>query len=104
MAMVLILLLISLFTENTLYFKIAIPVLIVNMVYPRFYHYFAIVWLGLSNLLGTILSKVILSIVYFLIVFPGAMIRKALGKDTLKLKQFKKSNETVMHIRNHSFT
>ena len=104
MAIVLILLLISLFTENPLYFKIAIPVLIMNMIYPMFYYYFAILWLGLSHLIGTVVSKIILSVVYFVIVFPMAMVRRMMGKDTLRLKQFKKSNSSVMHIRNHRFS
>ena len=104
MAIVLILLLISLFSGNVLYFKIAIPVLIMNMIYPKFYHYFAIVWLGFSQLIGTVLSKVLLTIVYFVVVFPVAMLRRMMGKDTLKLKQFKKSNNSVMHVRNHHFS
>lgn len=103
MAIVLILLLISLFSGNFLYFKIAIPVLIMNMIYPKFYHYFAIFWLGLSHIIGTIVSKVLLTIVYFLVVFPVAMLRKMMGKDTLQLKQFKKSSSSAMHIRNHRF-
>lgn len=104
MAIVLILLLIAFFSGNPLYFKIAIPVLIINMIYPMFYYYFAIAWLGLSHIIGTFVSKIILSLVYFIIVLPMAMVRKLIGKDTLQLKQFKKSNSSVMHKRNHLFT
>ena len=75
-----------------------------NMIYPKFYYYFAILWLGLSLLIGTFVSKAILTIVYFVIVFPVAMVRRVMGKDTLKLKQFKKSNSSVMHVRNHKFS
>ena len=104
MAIVLILMLISLFSGNPMYFKIAIPVLVMNMIYPMFYYYFAIVWLGLSHLIGTVVSKLLLSIIYFAIVFPMAMVRKLMGKDTLRLKQFKKSKSSVMNVRNHQFT
>ena len=104
MALVLIFMLIGFFSGNPLYFKIAIPVLIMNMIYPMFYYYFAIVWLGLSHLIGTVVSKILLSVVYFVVVFPMAMVRKLMGKDTLRLKQFKKSNNSVMQVRNHVFT
>ena len=60
MAAVLLLLLIGLFTHNNLYYKTAIPVLVITMTFPMFYYPFAIIWLGFSTLLGTIVSKIIL--------------------------------------------
>ncbi len=83
MAVVLILLLIAFFTKTTLYYKIAIPVLIVNMTYPKFFYPLAIVWLGFSELLGTIMSKIILTIVYVVLVVPVGLVRRLLGKDAL---------------------
>ena len=90
MAAVLLLLLIGLFTHNNLYYKIAIPVLVINMTFPMFYYPFAIVWLGFSQLLGTIVSKIILTIIYFILVVSIAVIRRLLGKDSLQLTEFKK--------------
>lgn len=103
MAAVLLLLLIGLFSHNNLYYKIAIPVLIMNMTFPMFYYPFAIIWLGLSQLLGTIVSKIILSIIYFILVIPVGVFRRLLGKDSLQLSQFKKGNTSVMQTRNHTF-
>ncbi len=57
MALVLILLLIGLFTQNNLYYKIAIPVLIINMIFPMFYYLFAVIWFGFSQLLGLLYQK-----------------------------------------------
>ena len=104
MALVLILMLIGLFSENPMYYKIAIPILVMNMIYPMFYYYFAILWIGISHVIGTVVSKILLSIIYFIVVFPMAMVRKLMGKDTLRLKQFKKSKSSVMNVRNHQFT
>jgi len=104
MAIVLILLLIGLLSRNNLFYKISIPVLVMNMIYPMFYYYFAILWLGFSQILGTVVSKIILSIVFFVIVFPVALIRRMMGKDSLQLKQFKKSGSSVMKTRNHRFS
>lgn len=104
MAAVLILLLIGFFTENVIYFKIAIPALIINMVVPMFYYYFAILWIGFSHILGTISSKIILSVVFFLLVTPVGLFRRLLGKDTLHLNDFKKDKSSVMEKRNHKFT
>lgn len=103
MAIMLILMLIGFFTENDLFYKIAIPVLLINMIYPMFYYPFAIFWFGFANMLGTIVSKILLSVVFFIIVLPIALLRRLLGKDSLLLKKFKKSNESVMKTRNQTF-
>jgi len=103
MAAVLILLLIGLFTKNNLYYKIAIPVLVVNMIFPMFYYLFAIIWLGFSQLLGTIVSKIILTIIYIIMVIPVGLFRRILGKDSLQLSGFKKSNSSVMQTRDYNF-
>jgi ABC-type nitrate/sulfonate/bicarbonate transport system permease component len=104
MAAVLILLLIGLFTTNDLYYKIAIPVLVIAMTFPMAFYPFAILWFGCSQLLGTIMSKLILTIVYIFMVIPVGMIRRLMGKDTLQLSEFKKSKSSVMHTREYNFT
>ena len=103
MAMVLLLLLLGFILKNMLYFKIALPVLITNMIFPMIYKPLAIIWLGLSHLLGTVVSKILLTIIFFLIVTPVGVLRRLLGKDSLKLKQFKNSKNSVMEIRNITF-
>jgi len=103
MAMVLILLIIAMLTENNIYLLISIFALIVDMTFPTFYYPVAIIWLGFSHLLGTIISKILLSIVFVLMVIPVGLIRRLLGKDSLKLTQFKKSSNSVMKKRNYSF-
>lgn len=103
MAIVLILLIIGYFSNDDLYYKIAIPVLLMNMIFPRFYYPFAVFWYSLSNLMGTVVSKVLLSVVFFIVVLPIALLRRLLGKDTLLLKKFKKANESVMKTRKHTY-
>lgn len=104
MALMLVLLLIGLFTHNVVYYKVSIPVLIINMTFPKAYYPIAVVWFGLSSFLGNIVSKVILTIVFLLLVVPVGLVRKFLGKDTLQLTKFKKGRESVMETRNHYFT
>jgi len=104
LAMVLILLLLGFFFDNTLYFKISIAVLIINMITPGFYKPIAILWFGLSHVLGVIMSKIVLTIIFFFLVTPVSAIRKMLGYDSLKLRQFKNSNESVFKVRNIIFT
>ncbi len=103
MAMTLILLLLGFFTKKVIYYEIAIIALVINMTIPMFYYPFAVLWLGLTTLLGEVVSKVLLSVIYFVILFPVSIIRQLMGKDTLDLKTFKKSNKSVMVTRDHLF-
>ncbi|HNU87992.1 MAG TPA: SxtJ family membrane protein [Ferruginibacter sp.] len=105
MAMTLILLLVGYFTQQVIYYKLAIPVLVLTMAAPMFFSitFIASIWLGLTTLLGEVVSKVLLSVIYFVILFPVSIIRQLMGKDTLDLKTFKKSNKSVMVTRDHLF-
>jgi hypothetical protein len=82
----------------------AIAIHVLNMIAPRLYHWPAVVWFGFSHLLGTVMSKVILTIVFVLVVTPVAVIRRMMGKDALQLKAFKAGPASVMVERNHTFT
>ena len=104
MAAVLILLLFGLFTNQVLYYKIAIPVLVLNMTIPMVFYPFAVLWFGLSQLLGTIMSKLILTLVYIFMVIPVGVTRRLLGKDALLLSEFKKGKNSVLKMRNYNFT
>ena len=42
-------------------------------------------------------------IIYALFVFPMALVRRALGKDPLRLKEWKRSGDSVFKTRDHLF-
>ncbi|KAF0195975.1 MAG: hypothetical protein FD166_2702 [Bacteroidetes bacterium] len=103
LAMILILLLAGFFSGNPVLYKLAIPVVLVVMIAPGWFYPIAVLWFGLSHLIGTLMSQVLLALVYFIVVLPVAMFRKMAGIDSLRLRQFRKGTSTVMHIRNHLF-
>jgi hypothetical protein len=103
MAMVLLLLLVFIRTRRDGMLLAAIVLLVVNMIAPRIYAPIAVVWLGFSQLLGAVMSRILLSILFFGLVTPMGFLRRLLGKDSLKLRAFKASEESVMLVRNHKF-
>jgi hypothetical protein len=103
MAMVLLLLLIFLARKREGWLFAAMGLHVLNMVVPQIYRPIAVAWLGLSDLLGMVVSKVLLSIVFFAIVTPIAVLRRLFGKDPLKLRAFKAGQDSVMLERNHTF-
>jgi hypothetical protein len=103
MAMVLLLLIIFATRKREGYLIGAMILHILNMIVPQIYWPVAVLWLGLSDLLGSVVSKVLLSIVFFAVVTPIGIVRRLFGKDSLKLRAFKASQESVMVERNHTF-
>jgi hypothetical protein len=104
MAMVLLLLLASGAFKREILVTVAIIGLVVDMTLPQLYRPVAVLWLGLSHLLGTVLSKILLTLVFFGVVTPIGLARKLLGFDSLKLTGFKSGENSVMVVRNHIFT
>ena len=82
----------------------AMIILVLDMIFPIIFKPFAFVWFGFSRILGTFMSKIMLALVFFLVVFPMGMIRWILGKDSLRLHQFRKEKTTVFAERNHEYT
>lgn len=104
MALVLLLLILYVYLkrEGLLFSAMALHVL--NMTRPQIYRPMAVVWLGLSHLLGTVVSKILMAIVFFAVVTPIGILRRLVGKDSLKRRAFKAGEGSVMLARNHLFT
>jgi hypothetical protein len=104
LAIILILLLVAWVTEATTYIGPVIIILILTMTWPKIFTMPARLWFSLSRLMGETVSKIILTLVFFLIVVPIGLIRKLLGKDSMGLKKWKKGDGTVFIQRHHTFS
>jgi hypothetical protein len=103
MALVVICLIVTYFSNDSRLLLLAIFIQIVNMIFPALFRPVAKIWLAFSNLLGTIMSKLLLSIVFFTIVTPIGLFRRVLGYYSLQLNKWKKGKESVFGIRYHDF-
>jgi hypothetical protein len=104
MAMVLLSLVAYFSTRRGTFVPVATAVLVVNMTAPRLFQPAAFVWLSFSHLIGAVMSRILLFIVYFVVVTPTALLRRAAGRDTLLLRKFKGGEESVMVDRNHKYS
>jgi hypothetical protein len=77
---------------------------LITVLAPIIFYPFAFCWLGISKILSFISSRIIVSLIFFLVVTPVGLVRQLSGKDSLKMKQFKKNRKSVMEERNHLYT
>jgi hypothetical protein len=103
LALVLLLLIADLSTGRRAFATAALVVLVVAMTAPLVFRPLSVVWFGLSNLLGAVMSKVLLAAVFYLVVTPVGVVRRLLGHDTLRLRAFKAGDGSVLHPRHHVF-
>jgi len=99
LALVLILLLLALLGRQAWAVAAATAATLLLMIAPVAFRPFAVAWFGLSHALGTVMSKVLLSLVFFLLVVPVALLRRGLGKDPMRLRQWKAGQDSVFTVR-----
>ena len=103
MAMVLLLLILFMSLRWDVFLFGAITLHVLNMIVPQAYRPVAVVWLGLAHLMGSVVSKILMSLVFFLVVTPIGILRRLSGHDSLRLRAFKAGKESVMVERKHVF-
>jgi hypothetical protein len=99
MAMVLICLLLGYWGKFPKFLPVSLGLLILTMAWPNAFRPLAVLWFGLSHLLGRVMSRVILTVVFFVVVTPIALIRRLMGADALQLKKWKQGRGSVFVVR-----
>lgn len=82
---------------------LAIIFLLISMTYPPIFKPFARFWFALSTALGTVVSKIILSVLFFAVLMPIGLARKVMGKDPMRINCWKNGEESVFRVREHRF-
>ena len=103
LALSFLLLLIWFFSRAVLFVHLALIFLLWAMLLPQSLAPLARSWLGLSRALSRVTSKVLLTVIYAFLVLPAALFRRlVLGKDALRLKQWRGSASAFV-VRDHQF-
>tara|TARA_B100000073_G_C23624645_1_gene529994 strand:- start:85 stop:495 length:411 start_codon:yes stop_codon:yes gene_type:complete len=92
---------ITLFAKNNLFLKslgiISSVFLILGIIAPIMLKPFYLIWMIFAMILGWIMTRVILSLIFYFIVTPIGIIARLLGEDFLALK--KVSSNSYWNIR-----
>jgi len=100
LALVLICLLCYLAGKELFFLWAALVFLLAAMTCPRVFQPFAIIWFALSAGVGGIVSKIILTALFFGVILPISLLRRFLGKDSMQLRCWKDGNGSVFRQRN----
>ncbi len=103
MAAVLVFLLIGYFGHHSAAIVVAIVLLLINMVIPSVYKPLAVIWLGFSSVLGTFASRILLTLLFYFLVTPIGWVRRLLGADPMRTKQWKQGEASVFKTMDHTY-
>ena len=103
MAVVLICLLIAYSRGDQRFTLAAIIALVIDMVWPGLFYYPSKAWFGLAHLMGNVVSRIILTVLFFGVIAPIGIIRRLTGADPMRAKQWKDGDGSVFEIRDHKY-
>ncbi len=103
LAMVLICLLLAYWGRGSQWLPAAIALLLLCMAWPVAFRPLVPIWLGFSHLLGTGISRVILTLLFYGLVTPVGLLRRMSGADSMQRRQWKADNGSVLTTRNHAY-
>lgn len=102
LAITFLLLLLFIYSRNFYFIYTALVFIFISLLFNQVAAFFDLLWKKLTHVLGMISSTVILSIIFYLIVFPWGMILKLFNKNSLLLNSNNKI--TTFITRNKLFT
>ena len=94
----------GLYTTHQFWYILAVGILLVTLLIPILLKPLALLWFGFSKALGWVTSRIVLLVIFWGLVTPMGLIRKMMGKDSMRLRQFKKGGKSAFTERNHAFT
>lgn len=100
----LILMALGVYTGRPALLPLAMALLLAAMLWPGLFRPLARPWFGLAHLLGSLGSKVVLTLIFFVVVTPMGLLRRAIGKDAMRLGAWKGGQESALVERNHRYT
>jgi hypothetical protein len=84
-------------------YKVAVALLFIVLLSPVLFTPLSYLWYGLARGLEKGVSRLVLVFVFYVVVTPVGVLRRGLGKDSLRLKDFGKSRRSVFVMRNKTY-
>jgi Saxitoxin biosynthesis operon protein SxtJ len=96
--------LIVLWVRDLQWWFLPIGLLVLTMTVPKLFHFPALVWFAVAERLSWLMTRVILTSLYVLILLPVALLRRLAGKDPMQLRRWKEGSVSVFVTRDDTWT
>lgn len=93
----------GLMTGLIVWFQVGVCTLLLAVLIPVAYTPLSWGWYGFARLAECVCSKVVLSLIFFLVVTPVALLRRCFSEDILRLRSFKKQQNSVFIVKEKTY-
>lgn len=90
-------------THDPLFDRLCPAALVLTALCPCLYTPLAFAWYALARRLERFFSVILLAVLFYGVLTPVGCLRRWLGKDTWRLRQFGKGTESVFTVRDHPY-
>lgn len=80
-----------------------LAVLLLTLTFPSLFKLPARVWFGFSHMLGSVMTRVLLTVLYAVLVIPMAFLLRIAGKDAMRLKAWRNGEPSAFEVRDITF-
>lgn len=91
------------FSHRPGWLSLALGALLLTMTIPGVFLPISYLLQGFSRLMERLVSKVILSLVFFLVICPVGLLRRLAGYDSMAVKQWQAGRGSVFKERRHCY-
>lgn len=92
-----------LLTEKILFLHTAIGLTVLLMIWHAPFRYFGVAWFAFGEALGFVVSRIVLTFIYIVLVIPIGLLKRRTIRKNMKLGQFKKGTDSVFKDRNLTY-
>ena len=104
LVVVLVVAILSWWMEDISLLPVIIILVLTTILFPFLFTPFTALWYKFADMVGRIMSSILLGLVFFLVVTPVGCIRRLFGKDSLSVRQFGKSRKSAFVTRDHTYS
>lgn len=88
---------------HILFYSFSIVSLLITALIPVLYTPFSWLWFKFAGFIELLFSKIILSVIFYIIVTPLGLLRRGFAKDNLQIRSFKKDLKSVFVVKNTTY-
>ena len=97
------LLIVGIWCNVLVLYRVCVIVLLATALIPAIYTPFTWLWFKLAHVAELVFSKILLSVVFFLLVTPVGLLRKWFANDNMQLKSFGKENKSAFTKKERAY-
>ena len=90
------------FHDRTLIFC-SLGAVVITILFPVMLKPISYIWYGLAEILGMVMSRIILTAVFFLVITPIGFVKRVVSNDHLLTERWKKDSESLFTVRDKKF-